>query len=245
MSVQGSYRALEALSSDDRSAMYDLLHSSYDGVSRECFDRDLTGKHFAILLHSSAGELCGFTTFAVVSETVDGEPLWVVYSGDTIVDRNARSSFALAQTWIAAIRDLREHFASRPWVWLLICSGVRTYRFLPVFFRRFFPRFDQETPRSDSRRLTELARRRYGAQFECHSGLVRLPAPQRLRGADDADLDRVDPHARYFLERNPGCVDGDELVCLTDLSDQNLTRAGRRMARLGERARRRGTKASA
>jgi hypothetical protein len=33
------------------------------------------------------------------------------------------------------------------------------------------------------------------------------------------------------MERNPGHADGDELVCLAELSDANLTAAGRRMVR--------------
>ena len=40
-----------------------------------------------------------------------------------------------------------------------------------------------------------------------------------------------DPHIAFFLERNPGFVRGDELVCLTRIDEQNLTPAGRRMAR--------------
>jgi hypothetical protein len=39
------------------------------------------------------------------------------------------------------------------------------------------------------------------------------------------------PHVRFFLERNPGHASGDELVCLTELSDANLTAAGVRMVR--------------
>ena len=37
------------------------------------------------------------------------------------------------------------------------------------------------------------------------------------------------PHIAFFLATNPGHVRGDELVCLTELCDENLTRAGRRM----------------
>ena len=40
-----------------------------------------------------------------------------------------------------------------------------------------------------------------------------------------------DPHIAFFLDRNPGFVRGDELVCLTRIDDRNLTPAGRRMAR--------------
>ena len=40
-----------------------------------------------------------------------------------------------------------------------------------------------------------------------------------------------DPHVQYFLERNPGFVAGDELVCLTRVHEDNLTPAGRRVVR--------------
>jgi hypothetical protein len=37
------------------------------------------------------------------------------------------------------------------------------------------------------------------------------------------------PHTEFFLSKNPGYVNGDELVCLTELCPENLTAAGRRM----------------
>jgi len=63
--------------------------------------------------------------------------------------------------------------------------------------------------------------------------VVRLAQPQRLRGrlAQVPAGREDDPHVRYFLARNPGHADGDELVCLTALHDENLTAAGRRMVR--------------
>jgi len=32
------------------------------------------------------------------------------------------------------------------YVWLLITSGFRSYRFLPLFWREFYPRYDSVTP---------------------------------------------------------------------------------------------------
>jgi hypothetical protein len=61
---------------------------------------------------------------------------------------------------------------------------------------------------------------------------VQLDRPQVLAG-DLVDVPAgraADPHVRFFLERNPGFVRGDELVCLTRIADDNLTRAGLRMA---------------
>jgi hypothetical protein len=38
-----------------------------------------------------------------------------------------------------------------------------------------------------------------------------------------------DPHVACFAARNPGHARGDELACLCELTESNLTRAGRRM----------------
>jgi hypothetical protein len=63
--------------------------------------------------------------------------------------------------------------------------------------------------------------------------VVRLAKPQVLRpGLVEVPPGRAaDPDVRFFLERNPGYVRGDELVSLTSLEPENLTPAGRRMLR--------------
>ena len=37
-----------------------------------------------------------------------------------------------------------------------------------------------------------------------------------------------DPHVHYFLERNPGYAEGDELVCLAEVSLANTHGIGHR-----------------
>ena len=117
--------------------------------------------------------------------------------------------------------------------WLLLSSGYRTYRFLPVFWREFFPRHDGLPPPEMSHFLTQLAKRQFGGSFDPKNGVVRFTNPQRLRTAlADVPVGRKhDPHVAFFLQRNPGHASGDELVCLTELCADNLTKAGRRMMR--------------
>jgi hypothetical protein len=100
-----------------------------------------------------------------------------------------------------------------------------------VFWREFFPRFNAPTPPRTQRLLNYLAQERFGGQFDSQHGTVRFTRPQMLReGLNEAPPGRKnDPHVAFFLERNPDCVHGDELVCLTDLGPENLTAAGRRM----------------
>jgi hypothetical protein len=81
--------------------------------------------------------------------------------------------------------------------------------------------------------LDGVARELFGARYDAATGIVRFGRPQVLAAEllDVPERRRADPHVRYFLERNPGFVRGDELACLTAIRDDNLTPAGRRMTR--------------
>ncbi len=62
---------------------------------------------------------------------------------------------------------------------------------------------------------------------------MRFNHAQKLRGSlSEVPCGREDdPHIAFFLAQNPGHHQGDELVCLTELSPENLTAAGLRMMR--------------
>jgi hypothetical protein len=213
--------------------MFSLLAAHFVGVDRTTFDRDLEDKSCAILLEDEAGDVRGFSTMVVYESCASGTPISVVYSGDTIVDRAWWGSPALARTWVRAVRQLAPASEPRDVYWLLLTSGFRTYRFLPVFFREFYPCFDAATPPRQASLLDVLARERFGQHYDAASGVVRFERPQIL-APDLVTLPAgrmPDPHIAFFLERNPGFVYGDELVCLTRIDERNLTPAGRRMAR--------------
>jgi hypothetical protein len=218
------------LSSQQRTEMFKLLSDHFVGVSREQFEVDLQEKNWIILLKRK-GRIVGFSTLLAYESSFGKEPVSVVYSGDTIVAREAWGSMSLAQTWIASVNQLRIQYPRGRYYWLLLTSGFRTYRFLPVFWREFFPRFDAPTPDSVKRLLDQLATERFGTQYDPVTGLVRFEKPQRLRGelAGVSDGRKLNPHVAFFLARNPGHGLGDELVCLTELHERNLTDAGKRM----------------
>jgi hypothetical protein len=99
--------------------------------------------------------------------------------------------------------------------WLLIAAGYRTYRFLPVFWKRFFPRHEEATPPDVQRLLDALATERFASAYRPAQGVVRFVHPHVLR----CELltipeDRLaDPHVAFFV------------------SADNLTPAGRRIWR--------------
>jgi len=215
--------------------MFHLLASCFEGVDRATFAADLSEKSHVILLEDEAGVLRGFSTLMVYQSEIPGLDATVVYSGDTIVDRSWWGSPSLAVSWLAAARSLSQGYGAREVYWLLLTSGFRTYRFLPVFWRDFYPRHDGtdlHRPLADA-----LAAERFGDRYDAQRGVVRFCRPQRLvpelRDVPSGRTD--DPHVAFFLARNPGHVDGDELVCVTNIGDHNLTAAGRRIARSVER----------
>lgn len=214
----------------ERDAMYSLLNAHFEGVKREVFEADLDNKNWVILLKDEANTLKGFSTF-LMYETEFEEPLGIVYSGDTIVDSSAWSSSALSRAWIGSVNKLRFEYPQKRLYWMLISSGYRTYRFLPTFWREFYPRYDVPIPTRIEELIEFLARDRFGKYYDKVAGVVRFPHPQVLRERlRIIPAERLqDPHIRFFKDRNPGHLQGDELVCLTEICEENLTPAGRRM----------------
>jgi hypothetical protein len=223
---------VDQLQSSDRTAMYTLLQNHFQGITWNAFEIDLEHKNWVLLLkNKTSNTLKGFSTLNFCQKTVNGEKISVVYSGDTIVDPSAWSSPTLPQSWVAAIRFLCDKYAVKKLYWLLICSGFRTYRFMPTFWLNCYPRYDLQTPIEIENIMGNLAKQYYGDFYYENTGIVRFPYPQILKEElMEIPLGREkNPHIQFFITKNPGHVNGDELVCITEFNYDNLTRAGKRM----------------
>jgi hypothetical protein len=219
-----------AVSVQQRREMLDLLSSYFDGVDPGQFEHDLAEKNWVIHLRRG-GRLVGFSTLLATESLFEGAPITAVFSGDTIVAPEAWGTPSLAKAWIATVNGICAKAPERPCYWLLLTSGFRTYRFLPVFWREFYPRHDASTPPDAGRLMRSLASERYGNAYSEETGIVRFPRPQVLRASLGTVPEgrKADPHVEFFLRRNPGHMLGDELVCITEISGPNMTPAGRRM----------------
>ncbi|MGB3204265.1 MAG: hypothetical protein WBB28_04690 [Crinalium sp.] len=212
--------------------MYLLLNTHFKGVKPEVFHADLAEKNWVILLEDDQQKMLqGFSTIKMSKTEFDGEVISVVYSGDTIVDPNSWTSSVLSKTWIQAVNQLRQKYVREKLYWLLICSGYRTYRFLPTFTKEFYPRYDAPTPTNTQALINFLCQNQFGKYYNEKAGIVHFSTPQVLRdGLIEIPEERLkNPHINYFLQKNPGYIQGDELVCLTEFSEENLTSAGKRI----------------
>ena len=224
----------EALSPKDQERMFHLIRTYFHGVRWEAFCADLQDKNWIILIEKEDRELVGFSTIYHFYKTYRGAKYSVIYSGDTIVAPEARNSFSLSRNWIKTVKSIGQDDDADKTIWFLITSGYRTYRFLPVFWKNFYPRHDTTTPAEIADLVNHLARERFGCRYDPQTGIVKLENPQWL-SEEDASVSSgkmKDPHIAFFDRVNPGHWQGDELVCFTELEDNNLTRAGRRMVGL-------------
>ena len=222
---------------ETRTAMYELFSRQFENVTLAQFLHDLDQKNWVLLLRTHDGPLTGFSSMHVFDTEADHSELSVVYSGDTVVDSASWRDSALSYCWMGAIDYLQRLYKKNRLYWFLLVSGYRTYRFLPVYSQFFYPRYDQPTPARVQAIMDQLAYDRFGDHYNASKGIVRLDVPAVLknefRGIPENRLN--DPHIAFFAERNPGHEQGDELVCFAELSEESLTRLGRRMWRKGRK----------
>lgn len=230
--LYGEMRPVERISGEERDRMYALLATNFHLTNYSQFESDLVEKQACVLLRDGEhGAIQGFSTLQQLEFDVGGQPAIAIFSGDTIVDRKYWGARELIKIWARHVFGLgRSSGASRVY-WFLITSGYRTYRFLPVFFREFFPTYRTPTPPETKQLIDRLGELKFPREYSSETGVIRLSQPAPLQdGISEVTPGRLkDPHVEYFVRANPGHGEGDELACLTRLDYANLTRAGRRL----------------
>lgn len=224
--------SVHELTRRQRDEMFARLDAHFEGVTSAGFDADLENKQYALLILDASNAVVGFSTIGLWDTWDDEKPITVLVSGDTIVAPEAWKHASFPRAWLAALAQIRARASGRM-MWLLLTSGYRTYRLLPALAREFYPRLGCETPPTMQRLLDRLAEERFGPQYISKLGIVRFEHPQvlrpHLRGVPETRLRDSDVSA--FLAMNPGHEQGDELVCLADLDDSNLTPHALRLIR--------------
>lgn len=238
--LTGQVLARTQLTATDRDAMYALLAAYFRATDRAVFEADLDEKEQVILLRErTTGSIVGFSTQCRMRLVREGRTIYALFSGDTIVDALFWGESLLSRLWshaaFAEAERLIQQDPAAEVYWFLICSGYKTFRFLPVFFREFYPHPHSTTASALKPLLDALGTARFGTCFDAGAGIIRLAHAAPLRdGVAELSAQRLrDPMVRFFAERNPGHALGDELACLTRLTRENLTAAGRRILNAG------------
>lgn len=216
--------------------MFALFARYYCDVSRERFQCDLAGKDRVILLTDLSSALRGFSTLAVSEHEIDGQRLRIVFSGDTIIDRECWGSPVFSTAWVREIGRIRAQRSEVPLYWLLIVKGHRTFRYLPTFAFDFVPNWSGGDRKELLYLRDRIASDMFGRAYDPASGLLRFDDPRGRLADEWADIslrERARPDVAFFLESNPHFTRGDELVCLCELSEVNMRPLTLRLFRQG------------
>jgi hypothetical protein len=212
------------LTQEEITRMLRLMREYYLNVNDVEFRNDLFKKDKVILLMDN-GELCGFSTWMQFRHICNEQQVNIIYSGDTITDADHRNSMALPVAWGNLMASILDQDSHTPLFWLLTSKGYKTYRFLPVFFKTFFPSYRCVTPDFERSLMISLARQKFGDKFDPETQVVRVAeGSQCLRpGVGDITPTRLrDEHVDFFYKSNPNYGRGDELVCLARCSRDNI-----------------------
>lgn len=225
------------LASGDRREMYALFERYYCACSYDRFCADLAEKTHVILLREPHA-IAGFSTL-LRRRLPAVAPGTFLFSGDTVLRDDLWGGQALQRAFFGFIAGTRLARPFEPLYWMLISKGFKTYLMLSRNFAMSLPRRGR-TPGAAERQVYEgFYRWKFGEAFQPASGRILFPAPRGAVRAGVAEPDaraRADPDVAYFLERNPGYAQGEELACmarvrLADLALQAAKYFFRRSAR--------------
>ena len=217
------------VSDQNREDLYGLFQQFYANTSWARFISDLSNKHWLIRMIDN-DRLVGFSTQQLLELSWNGGVVRFLFSGDTIVHPDYWNQSRLAGAFGHLFLHI-EAEARTPLYWFLISKGFRTYRFLPVFFCRFYPHYSGSE--ADLKPLLDtVAEFMFKAAYNKRTGVIEAdPAKDHLIRslAEIPSARQSNPHVLYFQRVNPSHAAGSELACLAPLSRSNLTRCGERV----------------
>lgn len=219
--------ATNTITGVQKTMLYELYATYYEGFDEALFYQDLAEKHWIIVLDDQQGNIRGFSTLFVAEHEIDGKTIRSVFSGDTIIHHDFWGEQILPLTWCRFVGELKAQQPDTPLYWFLIVKGHRTYRYLRVFSKVFYPVHSEATPSHIQAIMDKMGADRFGQQYDAATGIVQFNQShgylkKQWDGIDQPALKKPDVH--FFVQRNPAYQQGDEMVCISELTEDNLQR---------------------
>ncbi|MDX1919860.1 MAG: hypothetical protein SFU25_03900 [Candidatus Caenarcaniphilales bacterium] len=208
-----------------KDTMYEIYEKYYGGTSEALFQEDLQNKNFCILIFNQSEQLVGFSSLLIFTAALKGESFGIVYSGDTIIKHEYWGSNILIKAWLGLTGKIYRQMNTIPWFWLLLVKGHRTYRYLNLFFKEFYPRPEAFIPRGWKEKRDLITKMKFGQCFDEKRGIIKFPETKGFLKEEWAGLNQKTknhPEANFFQSQNPGFGEGDELVCFCEISEKNF-----------------------
>ena len=138
-----------------------------------------------------------------------------------------------ASAWNQRMGEIKRQYPERSFYWFLLVKGHRTFRYMPVFGRTFFPHWSNN--RDDLKPLADmLAFEKFSTDYNATTGVVEFPVSRghlKSEIADPSPEELGKDSVQFFLQCNPDYGKGHELVCVCELEEHNMKPLTRRVFR--------------
>jgi hypothetical protein len=217
-----------------RAQAFALFQRAYEATDRARFERDFSEKQLCILLRDRGDHaLKGFSTVHLRRVECGDVAGTLIFSGDTVIDRAYWGQKQLQLAFVRLLIGQKLRAPRRKLYWFLVSKGWRTYILMANAFPHAVPRYDRADDPLLRSLLDHVAAARFGAQYDPACGVVRYATPhERVREglAPVTEGLQVNPHVRFFAERNPGHLKGNELACLAEVRLRDVARTVARLS---------------
>lgn len=215
----------------DIKRMFHLMEESYNYMDYSTFKEDLSNKVYVGLLVDEEECIQGFTTFGINPKGTGTSEYSIIFSGDTIISPKHWGSQEMMRGWGTSVGKIIAANPGKDWYWFLLSKGHRTYMYLPLFFNEYYPSIQDNNYDSMLKILNETAIKLYPESFNQQSGVIVFDKKMgELKPAlAQSTFDKQNkPHVKFFLDKNPGFSEGNELVCVARLHPDNIKGYGKK-----------------
>ncbi len=218
---------------NSRTRMFELMFSCYNKITENNFNADLDKKQYVCLIKDKVDIIQGFTTFAINPNSAKDNKYNVLFSGDTIIAPQYWGTQVMRDGWCKSVGSIIAADTSKPWYWYLLSKGHRTYMFLPLFFKEYFPSIEAADSEEHLKKIaSEVSKRLYGNCWKEDEGVIRF---EESHGELKQELIQASyqkkgsKFVQFFLKKNPAFYKGEELVCIAPLNPDNILRSAKEL----------------
>ena len=156
------------------------------------------------------------------------------FSGDTIIEKGVSWGIEFQKEWIKyCLLESKKNIKNGvKTYWFLISKGIKTYMYLPTYFKNFCPKVDYVESEIEKKIKDIYAKKIYGSRYCKENGIVKNDGTNDFLRENVVVLSEKqlkNKNIQFFLEKNPDYKKGNELVCLAEISFENLTNLGKRV----------------
>lgn len=219
------YKAREKVTLEECKGMYELFSQYYHNTPFDTFLSDLAKKKGVFIAKRHTDQkVVGFSTATTFDVDVDGRPVRLLFSGDTVMHKDYWGHPAFRKAFFMWL--VRERLKN-PLIemhWFLISMGYRTYLILANNFYDYYPNIDGDDPHlknvamAASDYLFPNALNRDTMLLEFGDEACKLQEFVTPISASERQV----PKIAFFESRNPNWMHGSEMPCVGSLDHKSI-----------------------